>query len=393
MEKTGHYHKALEQYMQDLDITVYLMAVQERPKGIRKTDKWDALNLGNHLYNQLEKGIQVANKLHVVRRVHPPTPTAAALRGILRHRAELIRETTQRKNKLTAICDELFPEFTQVFKDPNGTTALRVRLQFPTPHALALASLHDIHHVRIRTYPSNAQVMKLQQLAAQSIGTNDVVRQRSLVLEQTQLIKELALMQSHIAVLDEEIGAIMTTSRDGRIVMSVPGWGAVSAATLIAGIGHIENFPSAAAFKAYCGWAPQVAQSGTTLDQATLTRGGARLIKNTVFLVVFVALARDCEWTRLYERLVPRKCVFDERTRTYKGKMKVVGRVAGQMLSLIYGLLKRDAEVLQSTPGGQVPPEPLMYDPVIHRMHREGLYRSTKPHPRRGTMTYVPKET
>ena len=37
----------------------------------------------------------------------------------MRHRYELVHESTQRKNKLTAICDELFAELTHVFKDTN----------------------------------------------------------------------------------------------------------------------------------------------------------------------------------------------------------------------------------------------------------------------------------
>jgi hypothetical protein len=56
LEHTGHYHRLLEQYLLDLDITVYRMHVQERPKGMVKTDKRDALSLANRLYTQLELG-------------------------------------------------------------------------------------------------------------------------------------------------------------------------------------------------------------------------------------------------------------------------------------------------------------------------------------------------
>jgi Transposase len=66
LEKTGHYHKALEHYLLELDIAVYVIHVQERPKGMVKTDKRDALGLANQLYNQLEKGIQVADKLQLI---------------------------------------------------------------------------------------------------------------------------------------------------------------------------------------------------------------------------------------------------------------------------------------------------------------------------------------
>jgi transposase len=140
MERTGHYHRALEQYLQELDIPVYLMHVQSRPGGMLKTDKRDALTLANQLYSQLELGVQVANKLQLVRRVVPPTEAAAQLKGLIRHRYELIRESTQRKNKLTALCDEIFPELTRVVKDPNSLFALALRERFPTPQATATAS-------------------------------------------------------------------------------------------------------------------------------------------------------------------------------------------------------------------------------------------------------------
>ncbi len=41
MERTGHYQRALEQYLQELDIPVYVMHVQSRPAGMLKTDKRD----------------------------------------------------------------------------------------------------------------------------------------------------------------------------------------------------------------------------------------------------------------------------------------------------------------------------------------------------------------
>lgn len=46
--------------------------------------------------------------------------------------------------------------------------------------------------------------------------------------------------------------------------------------------------------------------------------------------------------------------------RTYwgerKGKLRVIGRVAGQMIETMYALLKRDAEILSTIPPGQEPP-------------------------------------
>ncbi len=187
MEQTGHYHRPLLQYLLELDIPVYVMHVQRQELKMLKTDKRDALGLANHLYNQLALGVQVENKLQVIRRAIPPSEAAAQLKGLMRHRYELANEATQRKNKLTAICDELFPELTQVFKNPNLPTALDLRETFSTPQAVATASLVALREVRKKNYPSEAQLLLLQQLAAQSIGTKDIARQRGLLLEQDLL--------------------------------------------------------------------------------------------------------------------------------------------------------------------------------------------------------------
>jgi transposase len=60
----------------------------------------------------------------------------------------------------------------------------------------------------------------------------------------------MRLLQEHLQELDAEIGHIVERSREGRILLSIPPMGPIQAATLIAGIGHIDNFRSAAALRA-----------------------------------------------------------------------------------------------------------------------------------------------
>jgi transposase len=380
LEHTGHYHRALVQYLQELDVPVYVMPVQKRPPGLLKSDKRDALSLAIHLYNQLELGSQSRDPAHLVRRLLPPPDAAQQLKGWMRHRYELVRECTQRKNKLTAICDELFPEFTSILKDPNGATALALRKQFPTPQSLATAPFAELAALRQgRGRPSNAQLVELQRLARQSIGVKELVRQRGLVLEQRQLVRELQLWQEHIHELETEILAVVMQAREGRILTSIPGIGPIAAAAILAAIGNILNFETAAQLKAYCGWAPEVASSGVSLDHASLTPHGSRQLRQMFYLIVGQAIRREENaWARLYARLVPVKCAFDERRRAYRGTVKVVGRIAGQMIEMIYALLKQDAEIVSRVPLGVEPPEPICYDPKVHQRHINGGYHPLK---------------
>lgn len=375
MEQTGHYHRPLLQYLLELDITVYVMHVQRQEFRMLKTDKRDALGLANHLYNQLALGVQVESKLQAIRRAIPPSETAAQLKGLMRHRYELANESTQRKNKLTAICDELFPELTQVFKNPNLPTALDLRETFPTPHAVATASLVALREVRKRNYPSETQLALLQHLAAQSIGTKNLARQRSLLLEQSLLIKELRLIQGHMEQLDMEIAQIVEQSREGQILLSIPPVSPMFAAAILATVGHIANFEDAGHLKSYFGWAPRRAQTGISFDRASLTKGGSREMKKVMYLIAWKAITSETEWASLYQRLVPRLCSYDEKTQTYKGKGKAVGHVIGRLIGLMYALLRQDYERLSHLPPGAEPPEPVLYDPELHKQHRTGHYR------------------
>jgi transposase len=339
LEVTGHYHRALLQYLQEATITTYVMHVQKR---------------------------------QAVRRLAPPTEAAVQLKGMVRHRYELIAESTQRKNKLLAICDEIFPELTQVMKDPTLPSALALRKQFPTPAALATASVSTLQAARIGHYPSDAKLVELQRLAVQSIGTKEPARLRGLTFEQEQLIEELTLIHKHLEKLETEMTQIVTNAREGQILMSIPGIGPIPAATMIAMIGTIANFERPSQLKAYFGWAPAVKQSGYSLDSARLSPRGTRQMKQMMYLMVWTAIKMDCEWARIYERLVPIKCSYDERTRRYTGRGKVIGRIAGQMISVAYGLLKKDHETVSKLAPGAKQPEPELYDPEVHRKHRSG---------------------
>jgi len=378
LEKTGHYHLALVDYLLEQDLSVYLVHVHERPRGLTKTDKRDALNLANHLYNQLEKGVQFADRSELARRALPPSEPAAQLKGLMGHRYELIHECTRRKNKLTALCDQLFPELPQVFRDPNSPTALRVRERYPTAAAVATADLEELWAVKGRTHPGRKQLASLQTLAAQSIGVHDPIRLQGLVFEQEQLIHELQLLERHLEEIACKEEHILQASREGRILRSIPGIGVHAAAAILAAIGNIDNFPNAAALKAYFGWAPAIRQSGVSVNSTTLSRAGERTMKAMMYLVAMKAIQDPGPWADLYERLVERGCSYDERRREYSGKKRILGRIAGQMIALLYGLLRSDVELRARTPAHEPLPEPLLYDATLHHAHQTGAYHSMK---------------
>jgi transposase len=341
----------------------------------------------------LELGAQVADKMQLVRRTVPPTQATAQLQGFIQHRYELSHQCTQLRNKLTAICDEIFPEFTQIFHDPNREVALAFREKFPTPHEIAMASLSALREIRHSNFPSEANLLRLQQLARETIGITNVDRQRGLKLEQELLTKELRLVQEHLELLDTEISDIVKNCREGQILLSMPPIGEVAAATIIATVGNIANFEKASELKCYFGWAPRQDQTGVSFDRTKLARRGVRPMKHMLYIMALRSITFECEWARIYQRLLPRMGTYDERIKDYRGKKKVLGRIAGQMASMIFALLKTDQETLNKVPPGQEPPPPLLYDAEVHRKHQEGQYRSLKPGTQPRKIIQLPKKS
>lgn len=213
------------------------------------------------------------------------------------------------------------------------------------------------------------------------------------MLEQGLLIRELRLIQEHLETLHTTITDIVQNCREGQILLSIPPIGSVQAATIIATIGNITNFTKACELKSYFGWAPRKKQTGISMDRTNLSQRGVRPMKQMLFLMASRATTLDCEWARIYQRLLPRLCTYDERTRDYRGKKKVLGRIAGQMASMIYALLKTDQETLSQVSPGEAPPPPMLYDRETHRKHQEGSYRSLKPGTQPRKILQIPRKS
>lgn len=369
MEKTGHYHLPLLQYFQEQGIEVYLVHVQKRPRK-QKNDRRDAQGLANMGFTQVELGVQPDSPEQEIHRVRPISETAQSLRGLTEYRADLARQITRARNQLTAISDTLFPEFVLIFKDVNNPTARIFREKYPTPAAVAAASLDDLKACQIWRYPGKAALERLQALAKQSIGIKEPGRIRAQVLQQSLLIRQLRTLEENEEAVRAEIATIVVETREGQILMSLGAFvGTLAAGEIIAAIGSIENFESAGKLKGYTGWNPIEDQSGKSRNGMVLSKGGNRMLRDTMFLVAMRAVKDDTEWRKIYLRLVERQCPFDAKQGKRKGRMRPLSRIIGQIANMIYKFLREDFDLIAKTPPGTDALQPALYNRETHRSH------------------------
>lgn len=125
MESTSHYHLLLFQFFQEngYEVIVITPLQSNALKNIQirklKTDRVDTY------------------KLAMPHRVK-------VLRLLCRQRSELMCNITRFKNRLTALLDQIFPDYDKVFADVGGAGSLAVWAAYPTPQILLTAEPEEL---------------------------------------------------------------------------------------------------------------------------------------------------------------------------------------------------------------------------------------------------------
>lgn len=374
LEKTGHYHMALLQYLQEQGIEVYLVHVLKRPRR-QKNDRKDAQGLANMGFTQLELGAMPDNPGQELHRVLPITETIQALRNLTQYHYDLSKQIVRVKNQLIGISDLLFPELSLIFKNVNLPTARTFRVRYPTPADIAAASLDDLIATRTETAstrPGKNALLRLKALASHSIGIKSPDHIRALITRQKLLIRQLRTLEESEEETKVEIAALVEKSREGQILLSFGDFmGHLAAGEIIASIGTIDNFARASKLKGYTGWHPVEDQSGKSRNGMVLAKTGNRMLRKTLYLVGLRAVngKYDAEWREIYQDLVKRQCPFDAGKQAQTGKIRPLSRIIGQITTMIYAFLRKDADAIAATPPGSTPPAPVVYNRAVHHRH------------------------
>jgi transposase len=138
LEATGRYWENLYQFLLPVGYDLVLLHPGQthhfaQQRGLRaKTDKLDAGTIGRALLSDDLRPASV------------PSDLIAAYRDLVRLHTNLTHEAARYKEELRDLLVVLFPEYTQVFKDPTGPTALTLLRAYPGATAIATAGSDGI---------------------------------------------------------------------------------------------------------------------------------------------------------------------------------------------------------------------------------------------------------
>jgi transposase len=160
LEATGRYWENVYYFLQQRGSRLVLLHPAQthhfaERRGLRaKTDQLDAVTIARALLSD------------DVRPAYVPNELTATYRDLVRLHSNLSDEAARYKNESQDLLVVLFPEFTQIFKDPTRKTALAVLRAYPGAQALAVVGVDPIAAILQATAPRNYGPAMAQQLVA-----------------------------------------------------------------------------------------------------------------------------------------------------------------------------------------------------------------------------------
>ena len=278
-EATGHYSLNLELFLINQEYSFMKMNpliihqfLKSRSLRRTKTDKADALTIAQYLISVPYK--PNSNLLYNI----------YTLKSLCRSRELLIKERSKFAVLLTNELDKSFPELKPFFNNNISLTLLFILQKYKNTSHIALMkdydSIRKVSHGKF----SYAKFAKLKELAKNSVGFHD---ENSDLLISTY-ISIYNDFNNKINTIDKQISTIIKELNPR--MLSIPGLGEISAATILAEFGDIKNFSSTAKMLAFAGLEPSIIESGTLSSNGKMVKHGSGHLRYSIMNTSFMIL-------------------------------------------------------------------------------------------------------
>lgn len=298
MEATGHYWKNLFAALVAKGFEVALInplrtnrfAAEDMQR--TKTDAIDALGIARFAAQKRPQITRVTDSV------------TEELRELVRLRDRLVRDLGDRVRELHRAVDLGFPEFTRYVRKLDSELATAILKEYPTaeaftgvrPKALSNLKYDGRHFVGLKL------ATQLLEAAKASVGHHHGAAYQ---VQVRYFCQDIDTFRGRIRDLERDIERRLDDHEVGKLLTTIDGIGAGTAARLVSVLGDPSDFRNERALAAYVGVVPGLRQSGKrTSQRASATPYGNADLRKALYMPTLVAVRRNPWLKAFYERLV-----------------------------------------------------------------------------------------
>lgn len=326
MESTGCYQINLFSFLSSQGIRAVvinpLLIANFAKLSLRKTktDKKDARTIAKFLLDH-EAGL---SQLALSENLQD-------LRDLARERESLSHLISASKVEIKRVLQTIFPELESV-GDVFTRAMLRFLQAYPSARLVKAARLKSLS--KVFQHPGGGHkpsfsAEEILQAACSSIATSSPAKEIILRGKITTLL-HLQERQEEMTRLLTDL-CLATRLEDFTILQSIRGVGPNTAASFLAEMGSVENFPSYKKLIAFAGLDPSLHQSGKFVGKSKLSKRGNRHLRRAIYLMAASVVTKNPFF----------KSYFLKRKREGLAPQKILFAVAHKLIRVIYALLSQ----------------------------------------------------
>jgi transposase len=267
-----------------------------------------------------------------------PQGVYAELRTAHNAYRRLVKERTRITNLVKGLLDALFPEFTQVFKDPCALTALSVLSIRPIPRVIA-GMTEDEFEATIEAQHKGRRLMRkklraLHYSARTSIGID--AGACSLSSEIAFLVEKLELIRGHICSIERTLVRLVDETEEGKYLLSIRGLNYIAVAGLLAELGCFKAYQSARQMIKMAGTNPTESESaGKKRARTPMSKQGRPVLRYCAWTSVIPMLRFNSDFRAWAKQRRERPVHANP-----LGGREVVGAALNRLLRLAFAMVK-----------------------------------------------------
>ena len=332
MEPTGHYWKAFANWLEKQDgIKVVLVnpyatkqAKELDDNSQTKSDKKDALTIA-----KLVKDGRYFE-------LYMPHDVYAELRGLSTTRTGLNKRRNALKNTITAVMNEFFPEYAEVFKCPlSGKASRHILKNCPFPKfILELGEDGVTEEIKkaVKKTVGRKKAVQLVKAAKESIGVD--YGDEAAKLKLRLMPEELELLEKQGQELERQMADALHKTDYAKFLLSIKGIGVVTLAACLGELGDPARFEDPRQMSRMAGYNLVEDSSGKNKSGTKISKWGRKNLRSVLYQMALTMVATNDEMKQLYRYLKTRE-------KAPLRKMQALVVISKKILALIHALAKK----------------------------------------------------
>ena len=276
--------------------------------------------------------------------VEPVTDQSRQLEMLVARRADLVADRVRLINRLRDLLTSVFPTLEREFNFAHHKGAVVLLTGYADPQRIRRVGVARLTEWLRRRHIREAAALAARAVAAANAQRIHVPGKDAASAIASELAADILALDERLHRLDTSIAEAFRAHPQAPVIESMPGFGPILGAMLLAAVGDFRSYPTAGHLAAAAGLVPVPNDSGRRVGNLHRPRRYSRTLRHVLYLAAFSSLRTDG----------PNKTYYDKKRaagRTHKQALIALSR---RRCDVLWALL-RDGRCFALQPPARPP--------------------------------------